>query len=588
MKKILLAVVLLLISFRSFSESGEIYSKTASFSATADALTADPVDCSSNQYAHAIAANGDLTCSALSDADVPNGLTISGGTVDNSVIGGTTPAAGTFTNILVNNSSSTIVSLTNTDPDVFSGNLNQVSINAKGGTAIAGSADQYRGLRIDATVNSGTQSDVFRAIHAQVQSSGSASLTGIAGSGMRGGHFASIHDSTGTAAYIDGISTNAVGLSSGSSVAMGTITTAVGNRVNMGYSAGATGTGATTDSIGLYVLTPQNTSAGRTITNFYGLKVDDAIATGVTNAYSLHTGTGIVSLGGNVQFSNAVTPDATQFQIGRNSDSPSRLFFNIPTSRTFEFSVNDVEEYTMSSTDMNMNNNTLSNIGGSGTDFTNVGALVIGNDASATGTSTLTLNQGSHTAITNNQPALNVSSFTETVNSGSTIASASSVDISPATYNGVAGGGTETVTDAATLRIAGPAIQGTNVTVANSLSFLVDSGDARFDGFIQSATQTVTVADDGAGTPALVTITPTTNNIQITCNDVNGCNVTLSETGQRTGVSVRFVNMSANAVNFADTGGVSESAGAFNAGQYDSICYTYQTDRWIENSRSNN
>lgn len=48
---------------------------------TATALAANPTDCSSNQYANAIAASGNLSCSAIADADVPDALTISGGTV---------------------------------------------------------------------------------------------------------------------------------------------------------------------------------------------------------------------------------------------------------------------------------------------------------------------------------------------------------------------------------------------------------------------------------------------------------------------------------------------------------------------------
>lgn len=43
----------------------------------AAALAANPVDCSSNQFANAIGANGDLTCAALVDADVPNTITAS-------------------------------------------------------------------------------------------------------------------------------------------------------------------------------------------------------------------------------------------------------------------------------------------------------------------------------------------------------------------------------------------------------------------------------------------------------------------------------------------------------------------------------
>jgi hypothetical protein len=43
---------------------------------TATALAANPADCAANNFATTIAANGDLTCAAISDADVPNTITI--------------------------------------------------------------------------------------------------------------------------------------------------------------------------------------------------------------------------------------------------------------------------------------------------------------------------------------------------------------------------------------------------------------------------------------------------------------------------------------------------------------------------------
>lgn len=43
---------------------------------TATALAADPSDCSSNQFATGIVANGNLSCATLTDADVPDTLTI--------------------------------------------------------------------------------------------------------------------------------------------------------------------------------------------------------------------------------------------------------------------------------------------------------------------------------------------------------------------------------------------------------------------------------------------------------------------------------------------------------------------------------
>jgi hypothetical protein len=43
---------------------------------TASALAANPSDCAANQFATTIAANGNLTCAALADADIPNDITI--------------------------------------------------------------------------------------------------------------------------------------------------------------------------------------------------------------------------------------------------------------------------------------------------------------------------------------------------------------------------------------------------------------------------------------------------------------------------------------------------------------------------------
>lgn len=44
---------------------------------TATALASNPTDCSANQFANAIAASGNLTCSALADADIPDTITAS-------------------------------------------------------------------------------------------------------------------------------------------------------------------------------------------------------------------------------------------------------------------------------------------------------------------------------------------------------------------------------------------------------------------------------------------------------------------------------------------------------------------------------
>lgn len=109
------------------------------------------------------------------------------------------------------------------------------------------------------------------------------------------------------------------------------------------------------------------------------------------------------------------------------------------------------------------------------------------------------------------------------------------------------------------------------------------------DGQFISAVQSLTTADNGnGGTPATDTLNPTSENVLLTCNDAQGCTITMGETGATSGSIVRIVNMSANTANFADTAGVSELVGAYAMGQYDSLTLMYATDRWVELARSNN
>lgn len=112
-------------------------------------------------------------------------------------------------------------------------------------------------------------------------------------------------------------------------------------------------------------------------------------------------------------------------------------------------------------------------------------------------------------------------------------------------------------------------------------------GDA--NGNVLPVVQTVTIADSGNGSAATGTITVSSNLVELTCSDADGCTVTMGETGSAAdGFRVTVVNVSANAATFADTSGVTETAGSFAAGQWDSISYIYITDRWVETSRSNN
>lgn len=287
-------------------------------------------------------------------------------------------------------------------------------------------------------------------------------------------------------------------------------------------------------------------------------------------------------------FSAGAAITGGSYQIGRDSDATNQLHLNAPSGASIEMSINDSPLLIITSSTINTNNQPIINIGNSGTDFGGGGQLTLGNIATTTGTTTLTLNNGAHTAITTAVPALDINSFTNTVNSGSTLSLGYAATIDPPTYQGVAGGGAETVTDIYTLYLPGPGVVGANLNNTSIGTLWVDSGDVRLDGLTQNTPQTVSVADNGAGTPALVTITPSAGVIQVTCNDPHNCNVTMSETGAKNGVSIILVNMSANSVVYTDSAGVSELAGGFTAGQYDSISMTYQSDRWVEDARSNN
>lgn len=108
--------------------------------------------------------------------------------------------------------------------------------------------------------------------------------------------------------------------------------------------------------------------------------------------------------------------------------------------------------------------------------------------------------------------------------------------------------------------------------------------------YFRAAMQTVTVADNGGGTAATGTVTPSSNNIRLQCNDTNGCTMSMSETGAQTGMIVVIVNNTTNTATFADSSGVLELAGgaSFAMGQNDVLTIFYQNSTWLELSRSDN
>lgn len=96
-----------------------------------------------------------------------------------------------------------------------------------------------------------------------------------------------------------------------------------------------------------------------------------------------------------------------------------------------------------------------------------------------------------------------------------------------------------------------------------------------------------TIADSADGNPATATLTPTTSNAQLTCNDADGCTITMGETGVIDGQIVKIVNVSANDCFFADSSGVSELiSGTYTMSQYGTLELVYASDRWVEIGRA--
>lgn len=99
-----------------------------------------------------------------------------------------------------------------------------------------------------------------------------------------------------------------------------------------------------------------------------------------------------------------------------------------------------------------------------------------------------------------------------------------------------------------------------------------------------------TVASDGTGAHATATITPDAvdnsngSYYQITCNDSDGCDLTLSETDIPRGTLLMLTNESANIVYLNDSAGVQEttSGGAVSLSQHEGVIFQYKNDRWYQ------
>jgi hypothetical protein len=73
--------------------TGNVTGDVSGNAGTATALASNPADCSANTFATTIAANGNLTCASIADADVPNNITIDLATLASAVTNATLATA---------------------------------------------------------------------------------------------------------------------------------------------------------------------------------------------------------------------------------------------------------------------------------------------------------------------------------------------------------------------------------------------------------------------------------------------------------------------------------------------------------------
>ena len=105
----------------------------------------------------------------------------------------------------------------------------------------------------------------------------------------------------------------------------------------------------------------------------------------------------------------------------------------------------------------------------------------------------------------------------------------------------------------------------------------------------------MTIASNGVGASVntetvfgINTARATESYIEVTCNDVDGCTVIMGETNVPRGLEVIFANVGTNTLNFQDTAGVSELAGAFASATNGTIHMIYTGSAWLELGRSAN
>jgi len=120
---------------------------------------------------------------------------------------------------------------------------------------------------------------------------------------------------------------------------------------------------------------------------------------------------------------------------------------------------------------------------------------------------------------------------------------------------------------------------------ALALNMGVGGGSAG-GGATGGGSSSVTIADSGDGNAATGTVDITEEVAKVTCNDTDGCDITLGESYPDEGDPLTIVNVSANDLTLSTSAGVQTLSNDITLGQNESITFSYAGSQWVESSRS--
>jgi len=293
----------------------------------------------------------------------------------------------------------------------------------------------------------------------------------------------------------------------------------VGYQANFLTRCTATCTGTVSNIIGFEVQ-PVSDVAGVPITNQYGLKVNNL--TGATNNFSIWTGTAPSEFGGNITVGNNTAPTNVKLLVSGNATSSAALGINGEALQVAAatYTDNATASGTVTSGDINTFARPTIAATNPSITYTNAATLYIANSPAAGTNVTITnpfslqiasgssLFQGNvaiatSTALVDAKLSVTGSysttsafgttgknlvvgggnSYTDSVTGpGGSISVAAVNSVSAAVLAFANGGGNSTITDAANLFIAGPPSAGTNATITNAWSLLVNTGATKLGG----------------------------------------------------------------------------------------------------------